>query len=661
MRRFLPIDDQTPDSLRFSGPASIFVAWIVAAVAANLYLRPLPLDVRLLQIAYDAGHFLALGLVTAGTCGAFRKWTSGRISRELLSITTASLGIGVFVLPADLSNMSERIAGPHGKLAIHALLAATVVLAALGVPVAFGLGRLLARPFVRWLGIGAAAAILTTHSLVLTTTYHGLHLFMGFAGTTLFGASLAGAAIPVVVARRLEWFTSPTKRTAALALLAAFAAFSIGRKPPSAVAIALAERESSLLPHFLLRMLHAPEPLRQAEIPVEMRPWFVDRKNLPSLAPSEPAFLPDKPLLILITIDCTRADVVMSGKHDDQLTTLGRLRRVSSTFSNARSTSSGTWASLTSVFIGTHYSQQYWSWYEIGIAPHADESPRLPELLGRANITSVTFTGAVGLKPTAGLVRGFSESTHLQKDHQYASAEVLMGAALERIQKTQDQALFLYLHFLDAHAPYNRAGKSGTAFERYLAELKLVDTQIGRLTKLIQSTPLRERALVIITADHGEAFGEHNTFHHSSTIYDELVRVPLLIWRPGQTGQTTDEPVSLIDLTPTILDLFRVPIPSYFMGQSLVPFLRGEKPTLHRPIISEARLKQSLVLPDGHKVIVDNRMNTVELYDLRTDPGETNSLADDEERLSRPLSLLRQFFQVQTLKRPGYTPPYRVW
>ena len=123
--------------------------------------------------------------------------------------------------------------------------------------------------------------------------------------------------------------------------------------------------------------------------------------------------------------------------------------------------------------------------------------------------------------------------------------------------------------------------------------------------------------------------------------------------------RVVDEPVSLVDIGPTVLDLFGAETPASFMGQSLVPFLRGESPTLTRPILAETRMKRALVLRDGTKVMVDDRSRTLEVYDLAVDPGETQSLADDPAHLFPSLSLLRRFLAAHTLRREGYVTPYR--
>ena len=611
--------------------------------------------------AFDAGHFIALGLASAGLCGVYRRWGTTRPRTKYVALAVVSCALGSLLLPPDLSNMAQRIGGPYGSIAQKILLAASTFAITLGVPIAHALGRLLARPWWRWLGMAMGGAIVATHARVLSEFYHGIHFWIVATAVTFFASALAGAVLPITLARVLANCTGPRIRNVMLAFLSVCAAISIGHRPPSAVAMALVRNDGSLLPHFLFQLLHTPTALHKAEIPAEMKPWFEDRRNHEPVAPTTPPFMPDKPIVILATIDCARADIILSGKYDAQLPTLARLRDISTTFTHARATASGTASSLASIFMGTYFSQQYWAPAKDRLELYAENSPRVPEILNGASVKTVTYTGAPGLTPRFGVLRGFSESTNLQKDSRYAKAEELMTPALARLKNRSNGALFLYLHFLDAHAPYDRGIKTGSLFDRYISELQLVDQQLSRLVWHIQSTPLRDRTLLIVTADHGEAFGEHNTYFHSSTIYDELLHVPLLIWRPGSTPFVANEPVSLIDLGPTILDAFGVPTPGHFMGQSLVPFLRGDNPKLTRPILAEARLKQALILPDGHKVIVDNRLHTVELYNLTTDPGEITSLADDEERLLRPLSLLQQFFQVHTNRTPGYTPPYRVW
>jgi arylsulfatase A-like enzyme len=113
-----------------------------------------------------------------------------------------------------------------------------------------------------------------------------------------------------------------------------------------------------------------------------------------------------------------------------------------------------------------------------------------------------------------------------------------------------------------------------------------------------------------------------------------------------------------VDIGPTVLDLMGLPTPAGFMGQSLVPFLRGGAAALSRPIVAESsRGLRAMVFPDGWKAIHDRRKGTFELYDLTRDPAELRDLADEPGGQSR-LELLKAFFYVHELRRPGYAIPF---
>jgi arylsulfatase A-like enzyme len=116
----------------------------------------------------------------------------------------------------------------------------------------------------------------------------------------------------------------------------------------------------------------------------------------------------------------------------------------------------------------------------------------------------------------------------------------------------------------------------------------------------------------------------------------------------------------LIDLGPTILDLMGLSTPSYFMGQSLVPYLAGKTPKLSRPIIAEGRLKQAMVLPNGLKLIRNQREKTFEIYDLTKDPKELDNLYDEMgDQGALEMQKLVQFFQTHQIRKKGYEIPYR--
>ncbi|MDI1482056.1 sulfatase [Polyangium sp. y55x31] len=657
-------EPQSP-RLTVSGPDAILLAWITAAVTnaitiARSFALPPRLVTRVLHHAFDTGQFLALGLASAGLVGLYVRFGRARPRTSAAVLVVLCLALGALVLPSDLATATERHASGHAAWVQPALLVLSVSLLALTVPLAVLLGRLAARPYLRWLAVAAAAALLSANPVLLQGDYAGARLFVAFAAVALFAAALAGAALParlVPFIARLHPLRAPFLAVASLA-----AATSIVVAPRPTVALALQSPSGSLLPPFL-GPLHEDAIADDAPVPPEMAPWFVDRKAAPPVPPSAPAVLPPNPAVFLFSIDCLRNDLLASGKYDDKLPTLASLRNQGVYFRNARSPGAQTVYSLSALFAGTYFSQQYWTPSTgdvLGLWPENDPAPRFPELLRAQGVTTVTFAGAPWLVNRYGIVRGFSEETFVRPvGNHFTLAKHLVDVALRRLTATRGEPFFLYIHFLDAHAPYDLAGPTGTELERYLGELAIVDAEIGRLLRVIEASPLSARAAFVITSDHGEAFGEHGQYRHANSLYDELLRVPLLVQGKTLAPRVVDEPVTIVDLGPTILDLFGAATPSTFMGQSLVPFLRGESPTLTRPILAETRMKRALVLRDGTKVMVDDRSRTLELYDLSSDPGETQSLADDPTRLVPPLSILRRFLATHTLRREGYVTPYR--
>lgn len=184
---------------------------------------------------------------------------------------------------------------------------------------------------------------------------------------------------------------------------------------------------------------------------------------------------------------------------------------------------------------------------------------------------------------------------------------------------------------------------------------------LGVAAGLLAAADLAERTALIVSADHGEAFEEHGQRYHATSLYEEVLRVPLLIAVPGIPARTIDTPVTLVDVGPTILDLFGLSTPGTFMGESLVPLLRGETPALSRPIVADAgRRMQAMVFADGVKAIRDLHLDTVEVYDLQRDPEERHNRVGDDGFAYRPyLDTLQLFFEVHTLRRDGWKPPWR--
>jgi arylsulfatase A-like enzyme len=182
--------------------------------------------------------------------------------------------------------------------------------------------------------------------------------------------------------------------------------------------------------------------------------------------------------------------------------------------------------------------------------------------------------------------------------------------------------------------------KMDTIIALYDAEILYTDNEIGRLLDGLEEMNLLENTAIIITADHGEEFWEHEGFEHGHSLYGELIDVPLIARFPGLSGEGTRirERVSLIDLAPTLLDYFGLEPPYSFHGRNLLEWLDGRERE-EESICSEALLfgdeKKSITQLD-YKFIL-SVTGERELYDLDEDPGEKSNLVSRNRRLSNLL------------------------
>ncbi|MBL7222997.1 MAG: sulfatase-like hydrolase/transferase [Candidatus Brocadiae bacterium] len=173
---------------------------------------------------------------------------------------------------------------------------------------------------------------------------------------------------------------------------------------------------------------------------------------------------------------------------------------------------------------------------------------------------------------------------------------------------------------------------------RYLGEISLLDAQIGRILDALDRLGLADDTLVVYTTDHGDMCGGHGMIDKHFVLYDDVVRVPLIVRLPGQTrrGRTCDAFVSnLLDLATTFLDLAGLPIPDTFQGQSLAPILRGDADDTGREDIfamyhgNQFGLFSQRMVRGRRWKYVWNATAEDELYDLEADPGELVNRALD--------------------------------
>jgi len=247
----------------------------------------------------------------------------------------------------------------------------------------------------------------------------------------------------------------------------------------------------------------------------------------------------------------------------------------------------------------------------------------------------------------------------------YADAEEISESATAWIdERDADRPFFTWLHYMDVHYPFmppeehlealnidppskRRIAKlNGLMHEEpdqitdtdreqlldlYRAEIHYADAQIGRVLDRLESAKELENTLVVVTGDHGEAFGEHGRYGHHPFLYDELLRVPLVMNGPGiEAGKTVDEQVSLVDIGPTLYNLIGIDIPDTVQGESLVPLIDPDSGKQNERIaLSTALGGETLATRTSKwKCFWRVRDEQVELYDLENDPEETRDVSE---------------------------------
>jgi len=644
------------------------VALTNAVFIAILLPRPATgIGIRLQHYVFDACGILGVGLAAAiligvavmlverGTLSARWRWigrVAGFVAYALLTAVIMLNLVGYELDRTALSRFGGRFHDP--------LVALGTVLLSISIPTALLVGWWSTRR--RSLGFAALlvglAAMVTNH-LVLRDDYAGFHGALAWLAATFVAMPLA-SWVEMAASKMRE----RTRRTIlVVALVAGLFGLLV---PPSVTVRAELFREPAAISAWIMATAIWQLPgAPHAALPPEAAasPYFRARDEVAPVPPTRPPLLEGRaPLVVLVTIDATRADIFDKAKDEAFFPTLAKLRREGAYFTRATSAGSQTAIALSALFSGRYFSQLEWHDHGEGpvrfLYPATDTSPRFPEILSGRGVKTVSYRSITFLSNEYGVTRGFTEETVVVKGRDHAKAEQIINPLLERLEKAGDEPMFVYAHLTEPHSPYDRGGKQGPATQRYLREVRVADEYIGQLLKLLKER-FAGRAYLFVSSDHGEAFGEHGMTKHTKTLYEELLRVPLIVYGPGITARRIEEHVTIVDLGPTILDIFGVDTPASFMGQSLVPLLAGRDVHLERPILAEGRLRRVLYWGDL-KVIDDPRRKVVEVFDLQHDPRELRNRFDTDRARALPaLAALRRFFEVHTLRKDGYEAPYK--
>ena len=379
--------------------------------------------------------------------------------------------------------------------------------------------------------------------------------------------------------------------------------------------------------------------------------------------------------VVIVTLDTTRADRLGCYGYAAAATPhLDALAGEAALFEHAVSPVPTTLPSHSTIFTGV-YPQDHGVRYNL-VFRLGPEAVTLAEMLRDAGFATAGFPSAFVVGEQYGLKQGFNTypeppGARPSKEEPFAHNGVPAGTIVDRALSWLDDHTdagrqFVWLHFYDPHAPYRPPFPYSSKFRErpYDGELAYADAEFGRLMDRLRSDPEWERTLVVVVGDHGEGLHEHGERFHTNLVYETTQRVPLIIRAPSGRMRRVAEPVSLVDIMPTVLDYVGIDSELEFRGISLRGSVEGDDPG-RRDIYFES-LAGSLNygwgelrgVRYGDWKLIDS--NKPELFDLASDPGETTNLAELEtqqvEDLRAILADLQEPLSGETAAQRSYEP-----
>ncbi|MDP9002734.1 MAG: sulfatase-like hydrolase/transferase [Myxococcota bacterium] len=571
----------------------IVIAWNAATRAANGERAP--------AFALAVSGAIAMGAVAMGVSGGrhFASWTV-RMSFVVASAIAGALG------------------GAHLPARVTALERHPLRLAAVGLAIAIS----------AWLA----------DDYLLSRLYPGFHAAM--LASTLVGSALIGISFRAG--------HTPTRWARWMAGLVAIAVGSCAAWTMHATR--LLDRATNLR---VALVEHAPLLGRAVMLIVALRPPRADeapptRAASETITPGEVARALDWTGhdLILLSVDALRADHVSSyGYRRTTTPNIDELAREGTLFESAYCPTPHTSYSVTSMLTGKYLRPLM----VMGLG--AEDSETWPQALRRYGWRTAAFY------PPAVFFIDQDRFAHFAEEHlgfEYAKVE-FADATLREQQVTDyldriipEVPLFLWVHFFEPHEPYEThpdhifPASGAPDVDAYDSEIAAADDGIGRLLRLIRRR--RPGAVFVVTADHGEEFGEHGGHYHGTTVYEEQVRVPLVVAGPGvRRGGRVGTVVQTIDLLPTALSALGIPRPPRIRGRDLGSLLAGGPNEADLGFAFAETDDYALIASGDDRLVCERRAAACAIYRPRDDPEERRDVANAQaQRFAGLNAMLRE-------------------
>ena len=386
---------------------------------------------------------------------------------------------------------------------------------------------------------------------------------------------------------------------------------------------------------------------------------------------------PQRPNVILITLDTTRADRMgFLGSQRGLTPNLDGLARQSIVFTHAYSQVPVTTASHATILTGTY--PQFHQVNDFGVQL-AEDLPYAPTILKARGYHTAAFIGSLILDPAArsapGFERGFDSydagfHRRVPGENRYQSIErrggEVVAHALAWIAQHPSGPFFVWVHLYDPHDPYDPPEPYKTRYVSapYDGEIAYADSVVGKFLSQLRTRGLFEGSLIAVMADHGEALGEHGEETHGIFLYDETIHVPLLFKLPAEkaAGKRIERRAELVDVLPTILEGVGVTIPAEIQGQSLLPLAKTtnaiggtnkQSSIVDRPAYSESDYPHRTfgwsplrALRSGKYLFVE--APRTELYDQSLDPQALRNLSASSSAVATTLAGQLDAFRART-------------
>lgn len=404
------------------------------------------------------------------------------------------------------------------------------------------------------------------------------------------------------------------------------------------------------------------------------KPQTLEKEASPAAAA---ASVPDEANVLLLTIDTMRWDLGFSGgKSRERLSPqLDGLAARSTVFERSYSLASYTSKSLGPMFLGKYPSETKRTF------EHFDRfSSEVLFLSERVRAAGIRTTSVQGywyfFLKGYGFERGWDEldssaapKAIVIEGDRTSNGDKIADRTIEHLGSfaKSGERFFLWAHWVDPHAEYvthEEFDFGSDARARYDGEIAFVDKQVGRVLAALAQHALDNSTVVIVTSDHGEAFGEHGMIRHGFEVWEELVRVPLLVHVPGAAPKRISARRSLIDVAPTVLEALSVALPQSplesYQGTSLLRdvLAQADDAPEERPILVDMpegpHNRERRAFYDGDYKLITSAGQVLGLYDLARDPAEKKDLSDDAALVGRVRAAMDEF-----LDRVVPSPPSR--